>query len=114
MRASSHAHLLRAFRDKALVDREGKNCGMVDDIETEELETDLWQLTALLVGPGAWRRRRPRWFTALLPGDTQIRIAAADVASATSVVRLLKRADELGLAETERRLLGWWRGKRQA
>jgi hypothetical protein len=68
-------------------------------------------MTALLVGPGVWHRRRPRWFTALLPGHQQVRIDAANVARETSVVRLLKRADELDLAATERTLLNWWGAK---
>ena len=67
----------------------------------------MWELTALLVGTGAWSRRRPRWLTRLLPGRKVVRIEAADVASATSVVRLLKRAEELDLARVERSLLGW-------
>lgn len=80
---------------------------MVDDIELEKTEGGVWQMTALLVGPGAWARRRPRWLTALVPGRKVVRIEAADVASTTTEVRLLKRADELGLAETERKLLRW-------
>jgi hypothetical protein len=47
----------------------------------------------------------------LLPGRKCVQVDAGDVAGATSVVRLLKRADELGLASTERKLLAFWRGK---
>ena len=79
---------------------------MVDDIEASECD-GIWELTALLVGAGAWKRRRPGWLTHLLPGRKMIRIDAADIASATTVVRLLKRAADLGLAKTERSLLGW-------
>ena len=55
--------------------------------------------------PGA----APHWLTRLLPGKRVARIDAADVASATSAVRLLKRADELGLAPLECKLLVAWR-----
>ena len=106
MRAASRRHLLRAYRDLALVDRDDILCGVVDDIETREHD-GMWELTALLVGTGVWRQRRPRWLTRLLPGRKIVRIDAADVASATSVVRLLKRADDLDLALVERSLLGW-------
>ena len=106
MRAATREELLKAYRDLALVDREDASCGIVDDIEARE-DGGIWQLTALLVGAGAWSRRRPRWFTRLLPGRKVVRIEAADVASATSVVRLLKRAEELGLGRIERSLLGW-------
>jgi hypothetical protein len=106
VKAATLAELERAYRDLALVDREDKSCGIVDDIEAERRD-GVWQLTALLVGSGAWQRRRPRWLTSLLPGRKVVRIDAADVASATSVVRLLRRSADLGLATTEHRLLGW-------
>jgi hypothetical protein len=91
----------------ALVDRDDADCGIVDDVELEQREPGVWELSALLVGTGAWKRRRPRWLTALLPGRKLVRVDAADVASATSVVRLFKRADELALARTEHALLHW-------
>jgi hypothetical protein len=104
VRAADPKAIVRAYRDLVVVDREDKHCGVVDDVELEQRE-GIWELAALLVGPGAWSRRRPRWLTALLPGNKVVRIAAADVASTTTEVRLLKRASELGLAETERALL---------
>ena len=106
MRAADPKSILRAYRDLVVVDREDKHCGMVDDVELEQRD-GIWELAALLVGPGVWSRRRPRWLTALLPGRKVVRVAAADIASATTAVRLLKRAGELGLAETERALLRW-------
>ena len=109
MRAGSRAEIVRAFRDMALVDRDDTSCGIVDEVEVEEAEPGVWELKALLVGPGAWSRRRPRWLTGLLPGKRLVRIDAADVASQTSVVRLMKRSDELGLARTEHKLLRAWR-----
>ena len=109
MRASSRDQVVRAFRDMALLDRDDTSCGIVDEVEVEETEPGIWQLKALLVGPGAWERRRPRWLTGLLPGKRMVRIDAADVASETSVIRLLKRADELGLAPLEHKLLRAWR-----
>ena len=92
-------------RDLSLVDRDDHSCGVVDDVEIEEVEPGHFELRALLVGPGAYARRRPRWLLRLLPGRKVVRVAASDVASATTVVRLLKRADELGLATTENKLL---------
>jgi hypothetical protein len=105
VRAADPEALLRAYRDLELWDRDDEICGVVDDIEMAETEPGHWEMTALLVGPGAWRRRRPRWLTGLLPGRRLVRVEAADVASATSVVRLLKQAEHLGLARFEHRLL---------
>ena len=59
----------------------------------------------LIVGPGAWKRRRPRWLTHMLPGRRLTRIDAADVASTGDRVRLLKLAEDLGLAPLEQKLL---------
>jgi len=109
VRTASRAELVRAYRDLVLLDRDDASCGIVDEIETEEVEPGIWQLRALLVGPGVWASRRPHWLTRLLPGKRVARIDAADVASATSAVRLLKRADELGLAPLECKLLVAWR-----
>jgi hypothetical protein len=105
VRAAEPRHLIRAYRDLELLDRDGEMCGIVDDIEMAQHDPGVWEMTALLVGPGAWGRRAPRWLTALLPGQKIVRIDAADVASTGSAVRLMKRADELGLARVEHRLL---------
>jgi hypothetical protein len=105
VKAAHPKTLLRAYRDLALFDRDDGLCGIVDDIECEEREPGVWEMTALLVGPGAWSRRRPRWLTALLSGRRMVRVDAADVASAGAFVRLLKRADQLGLAPIEQKLL---------
>lgn len=105
MRAAEPKHLLRAYRDLQLVDRDDQHCGIVDDLEMEQREHGIWEMAVLLVGPSAWRRRSPRWFTRWLPGHRQVRIEAADVASTGSEVRLLRRADELGLARLEQKIL---------
>jgi hypothetical protein len=105
VRAADPRHLIHAYRDLELLDRDDQRCGIVDDIEMAEHEPGIWEMTALLAGPGAWRRRAPRWLTALLPGERIVRIAAADVASTGSAVRLLKKAEELGLARFEHRWL---------
>lgn len=105
MKAAHRETLIRAYRDLALLDRDDEHCGIVDDLECEQRAAGVWEMTALIVGPGAWARRRPRWLTALLPGHRQVRVDAADVASTGASVRLLKRADELGLAPTEQKLL---------
>jgi hypothetical protein len=105
VRAADPRHLVRACRDLQLLDRDDQHCGIVDAIEMEQRAHGTWEMTALLAGPGVWARRSPRWLTRLLPGHRQVHIAAADVARAGSVVRLLKRADDLGLAPLEQTLL---------
>jgi hypothetical protein len=111
VRAADPEALLRAYRDLAIGDRDDEMCGIVDDVEIEQREPGIWEMTALVVGPGAWARRRPRWLTRLLPGRKQVRVDAVDVASTGPSVRLLKRADELGLASLEQSLLKRWDGE---
>jgi len=111
VRAADPHHIADAFLDMPLVGLHDHSCGVVDDIELAEIEPGIWELAAILVGPGAWRRRRPRWLTALLPKLKAVRIAKADIASATQVVRLMRPAAELGLATTERRLLALMGGR---
>lgn len=105
MIAAEQRHLLRAYRDLELLDRDDEICGIVDDIEMAQREPGLWEMTALLVGPGVWRGRVPRWLTSLLPGRKVVRVDAAHVASTGSAVRLVKRAEELGLARIEHKWL---------
>ena len=105
MKAAQPRHLFKAYRDLALLDRDDEHCGIVDDIEMAESEPGIWEMTALLVGPGAWKRRRPHWLGELLPGRKLVRVDAADVASTGSAVRLLKKADDVGLAVVEHKLL---------
>lgn len=105
MRAADPRHLVRAYRDLELLDRDDRHCGIVDEIEIAEREPGICEMTALLVGPGARSRRRPVWLTRWLPGRKLVRIDAADVASTGSAVRLLQSAEELGLAQFEHRLL---------
>jgi hypothetical protein len=105
VKAAHPETLVRAYRDLAIADRDDNNCGIVDDIEMAETEPGVWEMTALLVGPGAWRRRAPRGLTALLPGRRVVRVEAGDVASTGSHVRLMKKAVELGLAPLEQALL---------
>jgi hypothetical protein len=100
---------VRAFRDKALIDRDDQSCGIIDDINTEEREPGVWQLTALLVGPGVWHGRRPRWFTALLPGHQQVRIDAANVARGNqrrAVAQASRRAGSGGNRTNAAQLVG--------
>ena len=105
MKAADPAAVVKAYRDLALFDRHDEQCGIVDDVECAEREPGVWEMTALIVGPGAWKRRRPRWLTHMLPGRRLTRIDAADVASTGDRVRLLKLAEDLGLAPLEQKLL---------
>jgi len=53
--------LLAEVRDLQIVDKDGKNCGICDDIELEGKPGGALTIKALLVGPGAYEGRIPKW-----------------------------------------------------
>jgi sporulation protein YlmC with PRC-barrel domain len=97
--------------DAQVVDRHGRRCGRVDDIELEGDAGEALRLTALIVGPGAFAARMRgglagRLVSRLLGGST-VSVPWSDVERISHVVRLQKRADELGLGTADARLASW-------
>jgi len=99
-------HLAADVRDLQIVDRDGEYCGIVDDIELEGKAGADLVVTALLVGPGAWRGRLPGLLLRLIrrvAGDRIVRVPWSEVKHITSRVTLAKTAGELGLDRSEMR-----------
>jgi sporulation protein YlmC with PRC-barrel domain len=107
---SRHLDLACDVLDHELVDIDGLPCGMVDDIELAgELGTPL-EVTALLVGPGAWGPRLPalpRFLVRLVGGARRTRVPWAEVERVTERVHLRSRATQLGLGIRERKARRW-------
>jgi sporulation protein YlmC with PRC-barrel domain len=98
--------------DQQLIDTSGRRCGKVDDIELNANPGKPGTLTALLVGPKHQRSRTPTLLRLLgLPysfGDQpSVEIAWERVTEITHVVKLSTDADDLRLAEGDRRLRRW-------
>jgi sporulation protein YlmC with PRC-barrel domain len=98
--------------DRQLVDRDGKLCGKVDDLELTPLEgsNDLY-VSAVLTGPGALHTRHGwtgagRWLRKLVrsqdPERDRGRIPFGRVTSIDNHVALSSTADELATDDTER------------
>lgn len=103
--------LLREVLDHELVDVNGVSCGMVDDLELTEL-AGTWQLTALMVGPGAWAPRLPallQWLAVRCFGAEQVRVPWDQVADVGEVIRLKSSAGALGLGRLDRQVNAWMR-----
>jgi len=102
-------HVLREVLDHEVVDVAGISCGMVDDLEIA------WTpqgpaIAALLLGPGAWSRRLPRWLRGLarrIFGDAIVRIPWREVAQVSETVGLRSRADAWGAGALDRSLSKW-------
>jgi hypothetical protein len=96
--------------DHELVDAEGLPCGMVDDIELSGDRGTSLEVTALLVGPGAWGPRLPalgRSLVRLIFGTQRTRVPWAEVERVAERVHLRSRAPELGLGVRDRKAAHW-------
>jgi hypothetical protein len=98
---------LSEIRDLEIFDSQGELCGIADDLEFEGGPGEPLRLSALLVGPGAYRGRMPAWLlwtVHRVAGDRMVRVPWEAVAHVTSRITLDRPAAELGLGAVERRL----------
>lgn len=89
--------------DHQLVDRDGRNCGKVDDLELTGLSADDPEVAAILVGGNAWRGRG--WLgklAAALSGNA-VHVPWSEVDEVSSVVTLKRSARELRLGRGDDR-----------
>jgi len=106
MKPDGRLHLVADVRDLQIIDSEEENCGIVDDLAFEGAPGGKLKLAAILVGPGTYRGRLPRWLAWLavrIAGDRIVRVPWSEVKTIGSVVRLKRSARELGLGVVERR-----------
>lgn len=106
MTPAGRIQLVCQLRDLQIVDAEDVHCGTVDDIEFEGRAGGPLRIKALLVGPGGYKARLPRWWMALLrlvAGDGVVRVPWAEVESIASMVKLRCKRDALGLGRGEER-----------
>lgn len=107
MKGTGRLQLFAGVRDLQIVDCDGEYCGIVDDLELEGAPGGKLRVKALLVGPGAWAKRLPRWaawLARLVAGDGIVRVPWKEVESVASLVRLRRSAAALGLGAADRRL----------
>lgn len=110
MRPSGPVQLVAQLRDLQIVDCEGANCGIVDDIDLAGAPGRKLRIKALLVGPGGYAGRLPSWamgLVRLVAGSGCVHVPWEQVERITSVVRLRCKASELGLARGEGRARRW-------
>ena len=110
MKPNDPIKLVSELLDLPLFDTEGKYCGIVDDVEFSGGPRTELKLKALLVGPGAYRGRLPRWAMWLvtkMAGDRVARVPMNKVRSIKAVVQLDGPGDALGLHKSERAAGGW-------
>jgi len=104
--------LVYRLLDDQVVDIDGRRCGRVDDVELIGAPGGPLGLGALLTGRGAYAPRVPRRLRRLarrlfgddVRGATVHRIPWSEVEDVGVTVRLLGRAEDLGLARDDREL----------
>jgi sporulation protein YlmC with PRC-barrel domain len=110
MTPDSPIKLVSELLDLPLYDSEGKYCGVVDDVELSGGPGKALDLKALLVGPGAYAGRLPRWAMAvvkLVAGDRMTRVPMDKVRTIGPTIQLECRGRDLGLHRSETAAARW-------
>ena len=107
MKPTDPLKVVSQLLDLPLIDPNGNYCGIVDDVEFAGSPGKDTRLAALLVGPGAYKGRMPRWAMWLVrkvAGDRCTRVPIGRVESINSAVHLNAAAETLRLHEVENRV----------
>ena len=107
MRRDDPLKLLSEVRDLQIVDKDGLNCGICDDLELEGGPGEPLRVAALLVGPGAYAHRLPRWLSrafSWMAGRRITRVPWNSIDKISGRIYLSVTGEALGLRKTEDRL----------
>lgn len=110
MRPTDPIKLVSQLLDLPITDCDGKWCGVVDDVEFSGSAGKEARIKALLVGPGAYKGRMPRWLfaaTRAVLGDRIVRVPVDRVDSIGSAVELKVTAADLGLNRGDEKVRPW-------
>ena len=110
MKPSGPVKLVSELLDLPIYDCDGRSCGIVDDIEFAGGAGKETRVKALLVGPGAYAGRLPRWaywLTRRIAGDRIARIPFDEIETIGPVVHLKCAAKDVKLHAVEDRVRKW-------
>ena len=110
MKPDGAIKLVSELLDLPLIDSDGRYCGLVDDVELKGQAGKPLRLEALLVGPGAYSGRLPRWAMSLLrmtAGDRLTRVPLGQIRTIGAAVQLQVPGTVLGLQRSEDRVERW-------
>ena len=96
--------------DDQLLDSDEHRCGRVDDIQLKGKPGSRTEISALLVGPGAWTPRLRRPLSYVVDGlspDNMHAIPWDEVTAVDTAVHLSSTAKELGLETNDGRNVQW-------
>ncbi len=110
MKPDQRIKLVSELLDLPIIDKDERSCGIVDDVELEGAAGKEMRLKALLVGPGAYEGRLPRWMFFLVrrvAGDRLTRVPVDKVIEIGAVAKLSCAGEDLGLHRTEDKVANW-------
>ena len=115
MKVRDPIKLVSQLLDLPIIDKDERWCGIVDDVELAGNAGGQVKIEALLVGPGAYEGRMPKWLFALvgkIAGHRITRVPASDIADIGATVKLRRKAEELNLHRVEDKVRAWipWMG----
>ena len=114
MKPDAPIKLISQLLDLPLIDKDDRWCGVVDDVELQGSAGKETRIKALLVGPGAYKGRMPKWmfwFVRKIAGERIARVPVQCIDRITSAVHLNCSAEELRLHTVEdkiRRRIPHW------
>jgi hypothetical protein len=110
MKPTDKLKLVSQLLDLPLVDKDERWCGVVDDVEFEGAPGKATKVKALLVGPGAYDGRMPRWMFWLVgkvAGNHVSRVPLTEIAKISGAVHLKCPAEKVGLHKVEDKVRSW-------
>jgi sporulation protein YlmC with PRC-barrel domain len=110
MKPTDPIKLVSDLLDLPLIDKDDRWCGVVDDVELAGAAGKEARVKALLVGPGAYAGRLPKWMFWLvrkIAGEHVVRVPLDQIATINSAVHLKCAAEAVKLHATENRARAW-------
>jgi sporulation protein YlmC with PRC-barrel domain len=110
MKPDGPIKLVSQLLDLPIVDSDGRYCGIVDDVELAGKAKESLKVEALLVGPGAYSGRLPRWVMMLVRmsvGGHIARVPWSKVRTVGATVQLAVPGRKLELLESENHVERW-------
>ena len=110
MSALGDIKIVSQLLDLPIVDKDGRWCGVVDDVELDGSAGKETRIKALLVGPGTYQARLPRWafwVVRKIAGDGIARVPYDQIENIASAVHLRCSAEDVKLHLTEDEVRKW-------
>lgn len=110
MKIDQPLKLVSQLLDLPIIDKDGRWCGIVDDVSLEGTAGKPMRIKALLVGPGAYAGRMPSWAFRIvrkIAGDRLVQVPVDQILEVGAVVKLKSSAEDLKLGQTEDKVRAW-------